>query len=227
MPTTERQKSGAGKTRELQQMTEKYRANKRLKEQNERKKREEERQTNTVQDRKLAFLTNIIYSSGLDMKKVAAKIGTTQQALSWCFSVKDDCRLSRAEEIVNAVGCKLQVTIKKGQNSALAIVETKLTGNNNGVKFSIEGSEAGKIHKCNPKMPEYVNLCPSGARMYWLAQYLPSVGTPITEMMNDCELDLSSLRYIFAKDDIKISQIFQIAKGTGGEIVWKITKKSK
>ena len=227
MPTTERPKSGAEKTRELQQMTENYRANKRLKEQKEREKRKLERQFNSVQDRKLAFLTNIIYSSGLDMKKVAAKIGTTQQALSWCFSVKDDCRLSRAEEIVNAVGYKLQVSIKKGQNNAPAKVETKLTGNNNGVRFTIEGADAGKIINYNPKMPEYVNLCPSGARMYWLAQYLPSVGTSITEMMNNCELDLTSLRYIFVKDDIKISQIFQIAKGTGGEIVWKITKKDK
>ena len=208
-------------------MTEKYRANKRLKEQNERKKREEERQTNTVQDRKLAFLTNIIYSSGLDMKKVAAKIGTTQQALSWCFSVKDDCRLSQAEQFLNVIGYSLKVEIINQKTTVKKTQRPINEGENQGVRFRIEGDFEDVLRWNGRSRPNYLEKCTPNTRMYWLAQYILQLNEPITELMSQCEIDLSSLRYIFTKDDIKISQIFQIARTTKGQINWKVNKIQK
>ena len=61
--------------------------------------------------------------------------------------------------------------------------------------------------------------------MYWLAQYIQSINLPIVELMARCEIDPTSLKYIFVKDDIKISQIYKIAKGTEGEISWKVNLK--
>lgn len=227
MPTSQREKGTEKKTRILQQKKDKYKKNKQLAEQRARLKRKQEKADNAINDRRLSFLTNIIYSRGYNMKRIAEMIGTTQQAMSWCFSVKDDCRLSFAEEILGVLGLKLSVLMKSdGKIPAEPLPEEELKGMNNGVRFSLEGDIAKTIQRINPKMPDYVNECTADKRMYWLAKFLPTVNIPITEMMKRCDFDLSSLRYIFIKDDIKISQIFKIAKGTGADIIWNISNKA-
>lgn len=187
-----------------------------------RAQRKKEQEENTLQNRRLSFLTNLIYAYGYNYSQIAKLVGTTEQAMSWFFSVKDDCRLSQAEVFLEAIGLELGVSIvgKKPIN-----LDKQLNGEISGVKYTIEGDILSSMKKIHPKMPDYVNNSTPGDRMYFLAQYLPTVGLPITELANRCDMDLSSLRYIFLKDDIKISRIYAIAKATGGEIVWRINEK--
>ena len=200
-----------------------YQRNKTEKEKAARKKRREEVANNDTSNRRLSFLTNIFHATGYNMNKVAKLTGTTQQAMSWYFSVKDDCRLSQAEGFLKAIGLSLGVSIVRSDKpgNKINLIEKKF-GSNSGVKFTIEGNFADSVKWTNPKMPAYVNDCTKDKRMYFLAVYLPTVGLGITEIMNRSEIDMTSLRYIFVQDDIKISQIFDIAKATGGEIKWEI-----
>ena len=191
-----------------------------------REKRQKEKLENTTADRRLSFLTNIIYSYGYNKSKIAKLLGESQQYLAWHFSVKDDCRLSQAEQILSVMGLELKVELVNNKTVQTPIRHfKKAEGENTGVKFTIINQTAKQITLQNTAMPDYINNCPPDARMYFLAQYLPNVKIPITELCNRCEIDMPSLRYIFQKDDIRISQIFQFAKGTGGEILWKISEK--
>lgn len=193
-----------------------------------REERQKEKLENTTADRRLSFLTDTIYSYGYNKSKIAKLLGESQQYLAWHFSVKDDCRLSQAEQILAVMGLELKVELKKDNVAHVPVRQfNKVEGQNTGVKFTIINQTSKQITQHNTTMPDYVNNCPPEARMYFLAQYLPNVKIPITALCNQCEIDMSSLRYIFQKDDIKISQIFQIAKGTGGEIRWKISDKQK
>ena len=108
-------------------------------------------------------------------------------------------------------------------------IETKTPneGQNKGVKFHIQGDFAEMASWNGRPKPAYLENCQREARMFWLAQYIQSLNEPITEMMRRCGIDLTCLRYIFVKDDIKISQIFKIASGTDGQIYWNITKKKE
>ena len=224
MPTAERTRKSPEQTNDVQLRKKRYSENKKRTEQEEKNKRKEEIKDKQILNRRLSFLTNLIYSNGYDMKRIAQKIGTTQQALSWNFSVKDNCRLSLAQKIVDALGYSLHVKLKHDKDLRKPTVK-EISGTNDGVRFVMEGNATQEIRAVNPKMPYYVNECTPDKRMHWLAEYLPTLATPITELCKSCEMDLSSLRYIFVKDDIKISQIFQIAKATGAEISWIINHK--
>lgn len=205
---------------------ERYLKNKKENESQARLQRRKEVADNETSNRRLSFLSNIFHATGYSKNQIAKLCGTTQQAMSWYFSVKDDCRLSQAEAFLDAIGLKLTAILSKDSKGKPPVdLGDKKYGKNSGVKFSIEGDFSEAIKWTNPKMPSYVNDCTPDKRMYFLATYLPTVGLGITEMMERCEIDLTSLRYIFVQDDIKISQIFSIAKGTGGEIKWKVDKK--
>lgn len=205
---------------------ERYLKSKQEKEASQRKKRKEEVENNTTTDRRLSFMTNIFDALGYNKNKIAKLCGTTQQAMSWYFSVVDDCRLSQAEEFLRAIGLDLKVSINRdGKTPRQVLPDVKKTGQNNGVKFTINGDVAKNIKWINPKMPAYVNACTPDKRLYFLATYLPSVGLPITELMQKCNIDMSSLRYYFTSDDIKISKLFDIARATGGDIIWTVNNR--
>ena len=198
-----------------------YRENKRTKETRERAARRREVAENRTVNRRLSFLSSIIRASGLTLTQVSRMCGMSQQSISWIFSVVDDCALSKAEKILDAIGIRLSVMIKR-DGRVPVILAGRESGINDGVKFRIEGNLASAVRLTSPKMPAYVNSCIPEDRMYFLATYLPTCGMRITDLMTACDIDMSSLRYIFDHDDIKISQIFDIARATGGVIIWKI-----
>ena len=205
---------------------ERYKKNKKEQEAAVRLQRRKEIEDNNVANRRLSFLTNIFKAYGYNNSMIAKKVGTTQQSMSWSFNVADDCRLSQAEEFLSVLGLDLKVEIRKDEKKNRRIdLADKKEGNNSGVKYSIEGDIIGDVHWINPKMPDYINECTPDKRMYFLATYIPSLGLNMKQLMEMTDMEMTSLRYIFAKDDIKISRIFDIARSTGGEIIWKVNNK--
>jgi len=199
-----------------------YRQNQKNREAHVRAERKREIAENNTANRRLSFLTNIITATGHNKNDIAKAIGTTQQAMSYYFSVKDDCRLSMAKTILDVIGLTLDVEIRKGGTKKILELAKKIEGTNSKVKFTIETPVEYKARWVNPQMPDYVNNCTPDKNLYFLALYLPTCGMPITNLMKKCGIQMASLSYMFNKDDMKISQIFKIAKATGGEIVWKV-----
>lgn len=211
----------------LEQRKARYAKTKKETDQRERENRKREIEENRVTDRRLSFLINIFKTLGYTQAKIAELVGTTQQAMSWYFSVKDDCRLSQAEQFLNVIGYSLKVEIINQKTTVKKTQRPINEGENQGVRFRIEGDFEDVLRWNGRSRPNYLEKCTPNTRMYWLAQYILQLNEPITELMSQCEIDLSSLRYIFTKDDIKISQIFQIARTTKGQINWKVNKIQK
>ena len=200
----------------------KYKEARKKKEKEMRKLRKEEIKNNLTGQRRLAFLLDIFYSMGYKPIQVAKKSGYTQQSMSWHLSVKDDCKLSQAETWLEAIGLKIKVELKPLDPTER--IQTKQIPSAGKVKCTIRGDISNDIKNFNVKMPFYINECKPDKRMYFLAQYLPKCGMNITALMQKCKIDLTSLRLIFANDDIKISHIYQVAENTGAEIIWEINK---
>ena len=216
------------KSETLNEKIERYRQNKKNKEQQERGKRKEEKLTNKASDRRLAFLINVFQTLGYSTKRVGVLAGVSQQLLSWYFSVKDDCKLSMAQRLLDAIGYILDVKLRKEDTEIATLnLECKKEGNNNGVRFTIEGDLQEDLKWKDPYIPAYIQECDKTKRMYFLANYLTSLKMGVVEFCKACGIDPTSLRYIFDMDDCKISQIFKIAKGTGAEIVWEIKRKKQ
>ena len=193
----------------------------------ERELRAQEKRENRENDRRLAFLANTIRAMGYTKSEIAAKIGLTQQALSWIFSVKDDCKLSLAKEILDSIDLTLSVEIRKqeiAKTTSLKLQQNK-SGKNQGVPFVIEGDIIDTPFGNTYSIPSYISKCPEDSNMYFLAKHIIESQVPTNEILKNTDLDYTGLRYIFTKDDIRISHIYQIARSTGGEIVWKINRK--
>lgn len=211
----------------LEQRKARYAKTKKETDRRERDNRKKEKEEKRTADRRLAFLQSIFKTLGYTQAKIAELSGTTQQAMSWYFSVKDDCRLSQAEQFLNVIGYSLKVEIINKKITEKKVQHPLNEGQNKGVRFRIEGDFENVLRWNGQPRPSYVINCPTTARMYWLAQYINLLNEPITQLMQRCEIDMSSLRYIFTKDDIKISQIFQIAGKTEGQITWKVNNIQK
>ena len=204
-----------------------YKKNKQIKDKSDRLKRRQEAEDGRADERRLAFLADIFRTLNYSFYAIAKRTDISQQSLSWMFSVKDDCRLSQAEKILDAIGYTLSVELNAGQPPLKSNATTPITRISNGVKVNIVGDFANLTRLGGFKKPDFVSACQPTARMYWLAQYLQSINLPIMEMIARLDIDHASLKYIFARDDIKISQIYRIAKGTNAEILWKINIKDR
>lgn len=217
MSTKKKHISGETPTQRLAR----YRENKKKREASARAARRLEVAENRTKDRRLSFLVSIIVALGYTLTQVGRLCGISQQSISWIFGVADDCSLSKVEQLLRAVGAKLSVIIKR-DGSAPPRSPMRKSGVNSGVKFKIAGRIADEVTLVNPKMPAYINSCSPENKLYFLAQYIPSCGMRITKFSAACGIKMTSLKRIFKQDDIKISQLFKIAKATGGVIVWKV-----
>lgn len=201
-----------------------YKEKKKQNEKRARELRKQEKLQNAENKRRLYFLAKTVKALGYNYKQIALKMGLTQQTMTWIFSVKDDCKLSMAENILDAIGFNLGVEIKNSNKKYISKEETT-GGTESGVKYTIEGDIVSIQKELGQPMPEYIREINPEARMCFLADYFKSLGFRITDLSNKIEINLTGIRYIFVHDDIKISQIYQIAGKTGGEVIWKINKK--
>lgn len=196
-----------------------------------REKRKQEALNGTKQNRHLAFLYNVMVARGHNMSSLAKLMGCTQQSLHWIFNVRDDCKISRAEEILDALGLNLKVRLKRETDDNLQakmriqeLKEKKF--NSNGVENSITGDFIELNEPVRPvKVPDYILNCPKDARLRFLADYFIDLEIGLKQFENMMGFSNSYLLAAITRDDMLISQVFTIAEKTGGQIVWEINRK--
>lgn len=188
-------------------------------------RRKEEKKNNTTDSRRLAFLSNIMKAYGHNQKTISECLHCTQQNIYWIFSVRDDCMISRAEDILSI--CDLELDIKL-ENSNLSRPTQTLRS----ASF-VSGNVVNKIEaeipitmKTQPaSTPHYIRNCPQEARLRFLADYIIETGKNVTEIETLAGMARGNIVHFFQKDDMAISRLYDIAHGTGAEITWKIVRK--
>lgn len=190
---------------------------------NEKRKREARREEETsgrLEERRLAFLVNIYRSLGYTQQTFAKTCGISPQLLNWYISVTDDCQLSRLEAMLASIGLSVSVTLDGGRKRD---IQTEGTGN--GVRYRIEGTFAGI--RPPSRLPQYIDECTKQNRLHFLRTFIEDRNETAPEFARTCGFDLTSLRYYFVHDDLKLSVLYKIAKATGAEIVWKVNPKEQ
>lgn len=193
------------------------------KRENEHRMREErriEKIEGRTTHRRLAFFVNIFKSLGYTQEALAHRCGLSPQLMSWYFSVADDCRISRLEQMFGGLGLSLKIHLDGPIDS-----HTCLEGFSEGVRFRTEGS-LGQL--CAPSiLPNYITNCSPENRLYFLKKFLESRKMKLIDFANKCDLNSDCVKYYFIKDDMKVSVLYKIALLSDAEIVWIITSKAE
>ena len=206
-----------------------YAEKKRKTEHELRMKRKEEVLQNKTQNRRLAFISNIITASGYNEAAIARLTGKNQQLIHWYLSVRDDIKLSTAKELLEAIGINLSVSLKQTKPvvkkfmSYSTIVENE---DNASVKVNIEGDEQLiNTQQDSHYLPDYIMKYPEDGPLSFLAELLIAQKISITELcFGVLDIDPVSLKRIFVTNDIKISRLVDIAARTNCEICWKVER---
>lgn len=199
---------------------------KRIKEVTERKKRKEEKIQGKMQDRLLAFLENLIKSHGYNHRTFAEKANTTAQSIYWIFSVKDDCDLTKVEEFLNVLDYDVRLELREVNKSAPKRKLDRTSFQSRDISIKIEGDIMTSVGKNNNyPTPEYIKNYPEDGRLHALAELICRDGYTLKEFSEITGIPAYTVRLIFTRDNIRVSQIAEIAKAFGLEIVWKLSKK--
>lgn len=223
--TTKKSKIPAEKARE-------YTDNRNKKKKEMLQKRKNEKKNGATQNRRLAFIVNIMNAYGIKRPELAARMKCTPQSLYWIFSVTDDCTISKAEEMFDAMGLVFKVGLQRKEKAKEIRQLQQLDYTTaDGTVSRIVGNVPMIIMK-DPdpaNVPQYIKNYPSGKRLTFLARYLEECAMPITKLEDALGLSHGALRltFISERDDTDISKIYDIAKITKGEISWIIEQKEK
>lgn len=193
----------------------------------DRSNRKEEKKQGKEQDRLLAFLEQIIKAHGYNHNTFAEKLNTTPQALYWIFSVKDDCDLKKVEQLLGALGYKVTLEFKEDTKAKAKARQTisKTAFQSNDISIRIEGDVIADVAKRNNyPVPEYIKNYPAEGRLHALVELFREGGHNLREFSDLTGIPAYSLRLIFTKDNIRVSQIATIAKAFAMEIVWKLNR---
>ena len=184
----------------------------------ERKREKLEGQTDS---RRLAFLSSIMSAYGYTQQSLAEALGCTPQNIYWIFSVRDDCSLSKAEEIMCVFNLSLKVELKPSapQKAYKPLNTCGFTFEGN-VKNRIEGNLP--ILKPSAKYPKYITECPTESRVRFLADFLISLGKSISTIEKECEWSHGNIMGAFEREDITISKIYKLAQCGNAEIIWHV-----
>lgn len=205
-----------------------YKEAKSRKDASERRKRKAEKKEGKTQDRLLAFLDNMITACGYNHRTFAELTGTTPQAIYWIFSVKDDCDLTKVEEILGALGYGVRLELRESKNAQGAPKKLeKTTFQALDVSISIEGDvfTKGASRTNNYPTPEYIKNYPKEGRLKAIADIFNAGNHTLKEFSALTGIPSYTLRLIFTRNDIQVSKIAAIARTMGFEIVWRLAKR--
>lgn len=215
----------AGKVKIAPEKRKQYDKTKSDKDRRNRLLRKEEKKNNTTDTRRLAFLSNIMKAYGHNQKTIADALGCTQQNIYWIFSVRDDCQISRAEEILAICGLTLEIKLENtalGRPAQMLRSASFVSGD---VVNRLEADLPITLTTRSVNTPDYIRNCPEGARMRFLADYINETGRNVALIESKAGMSRGNVVHFFQRDDMAISKLYDIAKGTGAEITWKIQKK--
>lgn len=207
-----------------------YAQNRQKRNRDNREQRKKEKEEGRLYTRRLAFIENIMKAYGVSRPELARRMNNTAQNLYWIFSVRDDCSLGKAKEMLSKLGIRLEVEIvrksKKKAQSPRKIESREYTTSDNVVSRLVGDLPDIVISADEIRIPEYISGYPDGKNISFLARYIESVGYPITKLESLIGMSRGAFRQIFMteRDDVDISKIYDIARVTDGEINWIVTK---
>lgn len=178
-----------------------------------REKALEDKKNGNKSSRRMYFLEHIIKSRNLTWKKVAEICGLSQQSLSWIM-VADDTRLTKVKEIINKLGNSISLEYTKNES-----VESKHETKNEPL-FEIRG-ELSANAAIDPIVNESLN---ENKNLYFLARFLANNNLSLLDFSKKVGIPKLYLERYFAKDDIRISTIYQIAEACNLKIIWNLDK---
>lgn len=180
-------------------------------------------------ERRLQFIRICAEAQGYQTGELARVCGTSQQLMRYYLDVRDDCQLSVAENILDKIGIGLEVSIERVKDD-----EEEEKVSIEGKSFRIEGlvpglpkeADAGKA-----RIPEFLEeMAAPGRRLTFLGEYLLGPGRQFlykrpVNIANDKVM--LNLRVAAERDDIRVSQIYEVAEQSGGKVVWKVNMRDK
>ena len=175
--------------------------------------------------RRLGFILDIANALGYNLKEFGALSGTSPQMMTWIFNVRDNCNLSKAREILAGAGLGLSVSIETTHKSGA-------TGAG-GVEMQVNTSIQRKTITAEPDW--FRELEKVSHPLHFIYDFYVQVAPAnVTAFCRNCKvthddgtvtvLDTTSLRYYITKEDIPVSQIYNIARSYGGKIIWNINQ---
>ena len=175
--------------------------------------RARERQLGLTHTRRLAFARDIIYGRGYTFQSLAEKIPFTAQALSYSFSVQDDCYLDRLQDILAAVGvsCTVSLKLNRLQDTSTPTLRYRYSGN-------------VVIPQLLRHYPRMVSENPKESRLHFLAEFITNTQLPFAVFCKRSGYSERSFTNFFRSDRIKVSFICQIAERFDAEIVWNLNE---
>ncbi len=208
-----------------------YRINKQESEKQIRAERKAEAREHRTEGRMLAFLREFICRKYRTLSDFADASNMTRQGVHWIFT-KDDCTLSKAEELVGVMGYKLGLRLepldkqekKKTQKPIPLRPQTAFRFGN--VEMQIEGDfdDAVMSRAHNYPLPEYIVNCPEDARMRWLADVILQEDANMGVISDKAEVSYAVIRFAFIKDDIRIRTAGKIAEALNYKMIWSFRK---
>ena len=204
---------------------------KKTRQDNVRKKKESrklEKEEGRTGERRLAFLFDIVHSYGLTFKQVATMIGMSPDVLYWYNSTSDDCKLSIAEKILNALGLTLSVKLEKRPTPAVIMekeIGSESEGSHGKVMTRVEGFLQFPAISRNLRYPQYLEEVMPDRRLYFLKEAIIKSHLSIAKFSQRVGIDSTCIRYYFQRDDIIISSIYKVAAGLNCNIIWKVYPK--
>lgn len=189
-----------------------------------REERRREKREGRKHERLLAFFDEIIRSYGLNHKTFAEKAGMTPQAVHWIMSVEDDCALSKLEYMAKALGLEVRLMLKPLPRTRRRFRLKRTEWIHDGVEISVEGKwDSADLANPRQRIPSYVASYPEGGRLNWLSNFFKEDGLSLAQLSELTGINQARIWYWFNTDDIRISQIRDIAKATGRKMVWSFT----
>lgn len=219
-------------TETLEERKIRYKLTKQENDKKEREKRIQEKKEHKVQSRRLAFIQNIYKSLGYNTKTFSQKCGVTQQAGHWIFEVKDDCPLKRAIYMLDCIGIELKVEIRAIGEEELKVEKQEQNDKElqnfktyDDITYLVEGDFSKKAYNKQSTYPVYITECKEGNTLKFLADFIIATKAPLQRIYDETSVTPGMLRYDFINGDIRISQLYEVAKAIDGQIVWMVNKK--
>jgi len=160
---------------------------------------------------RLGFVRTLMENRQITVKEMSERIGITPQMMSYIFNVNDDCTLDVLYRMMNEMNIDCSVSYelpapKKQKNAA---------------NYEFGGDVI--VGKRNI-LPDYVQNVPADARLRFLADTMKETELNLVEFSDKVGIFRQAFRRFFKKDDIKISQICDIANALGAKIHWQLNE---
>lgn len=170
------------------------------------------RASGNEKDRRLYFMDFVFKSKGMSLTEVAAKASLSPQSLSWIM-ISDDTKLQNVHMIFRSLGLTIEPEIVPHVQYAVP-----------GPVLVTESYELVFV----PEMPRLIDpvlemSIEKNGVLAFLARFLRDNWISVERLSDDCSIHVSSLKYMFDVDNIRISKLYCIADRYGRRIRWNVS----